>query len=97
MPDPQATPHQDVNTFLGLLHANLQSVLGGRFVALYLGGSLALGDFNPQRSDIDFAVVTHDELPPDMVAALAQMHRATCGPPGTNGLGSSTGATFPNR
>ncbi|MFN8468117.1 MAG: DUF4111 domain-containing protein [Caldilineaceae bacterium] len=71
---PQPTPYQDVNTFLDLMHTSLRTILGDQLVALYLGGSLALGDFNPQRSDIDFAVVTHDELPPDTVAALAQMH-----------------------
>lgn len=74
VPGPQPTPHQDVNTFLDLLHANLRAVLGDQLLALYLGGSLALGDFNPQRSDIDFAVVTRDELSPDIVAAMAQMH-----------------------
>jgi hypothetical protein len=70
----QPTPYQDVNAFLDLLHANLRAVLGDQLVALYLGGSLALGDFDPQHSDIDFAVVTGAELPPDTVAALAHMH-----------------------
>lgn len=68
------TAHDDVNVFLGQLHANQRDVLGDWLVGLYLGGSLALGDFNPQRSDIDFAVVTRDELPPELVAALEQMH-----------------------
>lgn len=74
MPDHQPTAYHDVNVFLGLLHANLPAVLGDQLVGLYLGGSLALGDFNPQRSDIDFAAVTRDELPPELVAALAKMH-----------------------
>ena len=72
--NPQPTSYQDVNAFLVFLHADLRAVLDDQLVALYLGGSLALGDFNPQHSDIDFAVVTGDELPPDMVTALAQMH-----------------------
>lgn len=70
----QPTAYPDVNTFLGVLHANLKAVLREQLVALYLGGSLALGDFGPQRSDIDFAAVTRDELLPDMVASLEQMH-----------------------
>ncbi len=74
MPDYQPTAYHDVNAFLGVLYANLRAVLGDQLVALYVGGSLALGDFNPQRSDIDFAAVTRDELPPEMVAALEQMH-----------------------
>lgn len=70
----QPTPYRDVNVFLDLFYANLRAVLADQVVAIYLGGSLALGDFNPQRSDIDFAVVTREELPPGIVAALAQMH-----------------------
>ena len=71
---PQPTPYQDVNAFLELFHVEIRAILGDQLSGLYLGGSLALGDFNPQRSDIDFAVVTRDELPPDTVAALAHMH-----------------------
>jgi hypothetical protein len=52
----------------------MQTVLGDQFVGLYLGGSLALGDFNPQRSDIDFVAVTADKLPLEMIAALEAMH-----------------------
>ena len=57
VPIPQPTPYQDVNVFLNLLLSNIQSILGDHFIGLYLGGSLALGDFNPQRSDIDFVAV----------------------------------------
>ena len=71
---PQPTPYQDVNIFLNLLLSNIESILGDYFIGLYLGGSLALGDFNPQRSDIDFVVVTLDELPPEMIAAVQAMH-----------------------
>jgi len=35
---------------------------------------LALGDFNPQRSDIDFVAVTVDELPSEMNVALQEIH-----------------------
>ena len=52
----------------------MQAVLGDHFIGLYLGGSLALGDFDPRQSDIDFVAVTVDELPPEMVAALEEMH-----------------------
>ena len=55
---PQPTPYQDVNIFLNLLLSNLKSILGDHFIGLYLGGSLALGDFNPHRSDIDFIAAT---------------------------------------
>ena len=74
VPIAQPTPYQDVNATLDLLLSSMQAVLGDRLVGLYLGGSLALGDFDPGRSDIDFVAVTADELPPEMVAALREMH-----------------------
>lgn len=70
----QLTAYHDVNDFVGLFYASMRAVLGDQLLALYLGGSLALGDFDPQTSDIDFAVVARDELLPDVVASLGQMH-----------------------
>jgi hypothetical protein len=68
------TPYPDINIFLKLLLSNTLSTLGDQVVGLYLGGSLALGDFNPNRSDIDFVAVTFDELAPERVVALQAMH-----------------------
>lgn len=70
----QFTPYQDINEFLNLFLSNIQVILGDRFISLYLGGSLALGDFNPLWSDIDFIAVTRDELPPDTIGILEKMH-----------------------
>jgi len=44
------------------------------FTGMYLGGSLASGDFDPQRSNIDFVVVTAGELPDEMLSALEALH-----------------------
>ena len=68
------TPYADVNAILGELLTAVQPILGSQFIGLYLFGSLATGDFNPNRSDIDFVVVTAAELADDTVAALAAMH-----------------------
>ncbi len=68
------TPYPDANTLLERFLLEVQAILGDRFTGLYLYGSLALGDFDPGKSDIDFLVVTTDELPETMVAALAAMH-----------------------
>ena len=70
------TPYPDVNTVLGALLANAQAILGQRFVGLYLYGSLATGDFDPERSDIDFVVVTDGELPDVIVHSVEAMHAA---------------------
>jgi hypothetical protein len=59
---------------LSLLRAGVEETLGADLVGLYLHGSLASGDFDPQRSDIDFVAVTLWELSSDQVAALAAMH-----------------------
>jgi len=41
---------------LGLLEA-LDALLGRNLAAVYLHGSLAMGCFNPQRSDLDLLVL----------------------------------------
>ncbi len=68
------TTSQDINAVLNKLLINVRAVLGSHFVGLYLHGSLAYGDFNPQTSDIDFLVVTADDLPDEILASLKAMH-----------------------
>jgi predicted nucleotidyltransferase len=69
------TPYPYVNAVLKLLLHEAQSVLGTYFVGLYLHGSLALGDFDPGHSDIDFLVVTAEELPEKLIPDLETMHQ----------------------
>jgi len=68
------TPYGDVNCVLQKITSRIQEILGSQFVGLYLYGSLALGDFDPQISDIDFIVVTQSELSAALIAALQTMH-----------------------
>jgi hypothetical protein len=68
------TPYADIDALLQILLAGAQGTLGDRFLALYVHGSLATGDFEPGRSDIDFLVVTEGELPGELLPALAAMH-----------------------
>jgi hypothetical protein len=68
------TPYPDVNAVLLDFTARLQTILGSQFLGLYLYGSLALGDFDPDMSDIDFIVVTQGELSQDLIAALQTLH-----------------------
>jgi hypothetical protein len=49
-------------------------VLATQFYGLYLYGSLASGDFDPKRSDIDFLVVTEGRLAEQNVTALRALH-----------------------
>jgi hypothetical protein len=71
----EPTPYPEVNPVLLRLLDEARAVLGQEFVGLYLYGSLATGDFNPRRSDIDFFFVTSDLLPEVTIAALQKMHR----------------------
>jgi hypothetical protein len=68
------TPYPEVNAVLSLLLREVRGVLGSEFVGMYLYGSLSLGDFNPDSSDIDFLAVTERELPAQIVAELGAMH-----------------------
>ncbi|HYP39970.1 MAG TPA: aminoglycoside adenylyltransferase domain-containing protein [Chloroflexia bacterium] len=73
-PIPNPTPYPDVNAMLHELLSSVQAILGDHFLGMYLYGSLALGDFDPHRSDIDFLVVTTDDLPTNLFLALQAMH-----------------------
>lgn len=44
---------------LDRLLVELQTILAGNLTGVYLHGSLALGCFNPRRSDLDLLAVTH--------------------------------------
>ena len=70
----EPTPYPEVNDVLIRLLTEARAVLGQEFVGLYLYGSLATGDFDPQRSDIDFLIVTSHFLPEQTIAALEKMH-----------------------
>ncbi|HLZ68505.1 MAG TPA: aminoglycoside adenylyltransferase domain-containing protein [Dehalococcoidia bacterium] len=71
----QPTPFADVNALLGLLLDETRATLRHEFVGMYLHGSLATGDFDPQSSDIDALIVTASEPDAATIAALAAMHR----------------------
>lgn len=68
------TPFEAVNNMLEKLLLGAQSVLENNFAGLYLYGSLASGDFDLQTSDIDFLVVTFDEISDEAIWSLQAMH-----------------------
>ena len=68
------TPYPYVNAAVKLLLTDVKAILGDYFVGLYLHGSLALGDFNPDRSDIDFLVVTTRKLAKKIIPRVEKMH-----------------------
>lgn len=72
---PPLTPYPDVNNLLSQLLTEVQAILGAEFVGMLLYGSLAMGAFNPESSDIDFVVVTEQPVSGEALIALQAMHR----------------------
>jgi hypothetical protein len=70
------TPYPAINTVLAEWAEGLQRLLGQTIVGLYLSGSLAYGDFVPDRSDIDLQAVVRNRLTEDELRSVEQLHRA---------------------
>src|SRR5688572_22602022 len=76
----RATPHLLGDEILAEVLACVESALGDQLIGMYVGGSLATGAFDPQTSDIDFLVVTRDEIDEKHERALQAAHaRLTAG------------------
>jgi predicted nucleotidyltransferase len=56
------------------IHDESQRALGDDFLGMLLLGSLALGDFDPLRSDVDFLVVTRTQPNIAQFGALRELH-----------------------
>ena len=67
------TPYPEVNSLVQVLLTEGQAVLGCHLVAMYLDGSLTSGDFD-QDSDIDFVVVSDEDVSGPLFVALQAMH-----------------------
>jgi predicted nucleotidyltransferase len=67
------TVYAQLNAVLVDLVEGAKNVLGPNFLAAYLQGSFALGDPD-LHSDVDFLIVTHDEVSPLEESQLQTMH-----------------------
>jgi Domain of unknown function (DUF4111) len=72
-PSRRPTPYADLNAILDHLVEGVRALLADNFVGAYLQGSFALGDFDA-HSDVDFMVVTHEDVLPDQLPALQAIH-----------------------
>lgn len=72
MADP--TPYPDLNAVLRDLVESAQAILAENFCGAHLQGSFAVGDAD-EHSDVDFIVVTADEVSDEQRAALQAMHQ----------------------
>jgi hypothetical protein len=71
----QPTPYPEVNAVVHELLTSIQAILGAQLRGMYLVGSLALGDFRLQDSDLDLVIVTVGALSEATVAALRDLHQ----------------------
>src|SRR5271169_3298165 len=69
------TPYPAINSVLTEWAEGLKRLLGKKIVGLYLSGSLAYGDFVPERSDIDLQAVVRRPLTKDELRSVEQLHR----------------------
>jgi len=67
-------PNADVQEVAETLVRQIMSVLADTLEGIYLKGSLALGDFDPQTSDVDLLVITKKLVTGESFAELAKMH-----------------------
>jgi predicted nucleotidyltransferase len=65
---------EEVREILHTLLDGIRGALGDNLVGVYLRGSLAMGDFIPQTSDIDVLAVTERPVDDAEFAALAALH-----------------------
>jgi predicted nucleotidyltransferase len=71
------TPYKELDIVLEDYAQKLNHALKGNLVGVYLQGSLAIGDFD-MTSDVDFVVVTNDELTSREVEDIQRIHDEVC-------------------
>lgn len=68
------TSYPGVNKLLDEFVSNVNSILKEKLVSIYILGSLAVGDFNLNSSDIDFLVITKTNIKKEIINYLRNMH-----------------------
>lgn len=71
---PPTTLPEDVNEIARQLRSGIRTALGDNALGLYLRGSLALGDFDPATSDVDFLAATERPISEGEFADLDRVH-----------------------
>ncbi|EFV76486.1 hypothetical protein HMPREF1013_03237 [Bacillus sp. 2_A_57_CT2] len=63
----------DTKLFLDKITILFKEELRDNLIGIYLHGSLAMGCYNPQKSDIDFLVVVNEKLTPANISRIAKL------------------------
>ncbi|WP_036720522.1 aminoglycoside adenylyltransferase domain-containing protein [Paenibacillus harenae] len=70
----QPALNETINGLLESLLADIQDTLGEKLEGLYVYGSLAWGDFDPDISDIDLLAIVSSDVTEEECEALRNMH-----------------------
>lgn len=68
------TRYRPIDDLLAVLMESLTPILGSDWIGMYVHGSLALGEFDPNRSDLDYVVITAHSLPSRKIVELEKLH-----------------------
>ena len=68
------TKYPQVNELISTLSSQMQEILGKKLIGLYLDGSLVMGDFDIDISDIDLTAVLESNIDDGEFEALKKMH-----------------------
>ena len=85
----------DVASLLDALTLGIREAMGDNLVGVYLRGSLAMGDFDPVTSDVDFFTITERPVSANEFAALAALHETLAKP--ANPFGDQLEGTYIGR
>lgn len=69
-----ASVPNEVTEMLRALQLGIQEAIGDELEGVYLRGSLALGDFDPVTSDLDYLAVTNLPVSEEKFAVLSAFH-----------------------
>jgi hypothetical protein len=72
------TAYEEANNVLEALLPAIRAIVGSHFIGMYLFGSLTYGGFD-RSSDVDYIVVTEEELTAKEFEELKDMHRSIAG------------------
>jgi hypothetical protein len=66
--------HNEVIDLISIFRKKLEYILPSKFYGLYLYNSVAMGNFEPQYSDVDFIVILKSKLTNEEITNLKTLH-----------------------
>ena len=67
--------HKDIKELINEFRHELGYLLNNKLYGLYLYNSVAMGNFEPKNSDIDFMVIINSSLNNDELSQIILMHK----------------------